>query len=141
MKRAKQLFMTYRNGIIADSLRKAGMPYSIIFGLQLPQIKQIASQLAGSLSEDELVNLSEALHADRNVRESRLLAMALYPPSRMTMGKAREWLEDLLTREEADLLPFLLLRRTPYLKTLLEDPAEPSGDLGKYAREALARFT
>ena len=31
-----------RNGIVADTLRKAGSPYRIIFGLNLPQISEIA---------------------------------------------------------------------------------------------------
>ncbi len=132
--------MTYRNGIIADSLRKAGMPYKVIFGLQLPQLKGIASELKESLNVEELVGLGEQLHADKDVRESRLLAMAIYPPDRLSIDKAREWIADLQTREEADLLPFLLLRRTPFIPALIEDSGHPDDNLGCYAREALERF-
>ena len=38
IKQIKHNFMAYRNGIVSDTLRKAGMPYNIIFGTQLPQI-------------------------------------------------------------------------------------------------------
>lgn len=132
--------MTYRNGVIADSLRKAGMPYRVIYGLQLPQLKRIAADLKESLSEEELVGLGEELHADRNVRESRLLAMAVYPPSRFSIEKGQEWIADLLTREEADLLPFLLLRYTPFLHILIEKHEYTPDNLNRYAREALERF-
>ena len=45
MKMVKHLFMTYRNGIVADTLRKAGLPFGVIFGLQLPQLSGIARDI------------------------------------------------------------------------------------------------
>ena len=38
----KRRFFAMRNGIIADTLRKAGLDYRMIFGLNLPQITDIA---------------------------------------------------------------------------------------------------
>ena len=31
IRQIKHLFMTYRNGIVSDTLRKAGQPYAVIF--------------------------------------------------------------------------------------------------------------
>ena len=44
MQLVKRRFFAMRNGIIADTLRSAGSPFKIIFGLNLPQIIDIASQ-------------------------------------------------------------------------------------------------
>ena len=41
----KKDFFVFRNGIVADTLRKAGMPHKVIFGLQIPQIAAIAKDL------------------------------------------------------------------------------------------------
>ncbi len=38
----KQRLYAMRNGVIADSLRNAGSPYRSIFGLNLPQLTEIA---------------------------------------------------------------------------------------------------
>lgn len=122
----KHAFMTYRNGVIADTLRKAGMPYSLIFGLQLPQLSSIARSVPHS------VELADRLWADKNVRESRLLACWIYPTDSLPMGKAIELASETITREETDILCFRLLRNLPYAAELLTH-------LSGYPAEALAR--
>lgn len=72
IKRVKHEFMAYRNGIVSDTLRKAGMPYSVIFGLQLPQLTQIAKGIGKSEA------IADYLWDDKGVRESRLLASYVY---------------------------------------------------------------
>lgn len=96
--------MVYRNGMIADTLRKAGLPYKIIFGLQLPQIAAIARALPNT------VDLADELWADNEVRESRLLACYLYPLEQIDEDKATKLAESVRTPEEADILCFRLLR-------------------------------
>lgn len=156
IKSIKHEFMAFRNGIIADTLRKAGSPFEIIFGLQLPQMKQIASQARKDRQ------LAEQLWADRKVRESRILALMLIPPEDVSFEEALSMTCDLRTREEADLLPFLLLRNTPHIPEIItilqsessitlsregnnvtenskgENPVNP--DLLPYIIEALSRF-
>ena len=41
----KRRFFAMRNGIVADTIRKAGFDYRMIFGLNLPQLKDIAAEL------------------------------------------------------------------------------------------------
>ena len=82
MQEIKKLFMAYRNGIVADTLRSAGMNcYSVIFGLNLPQLSAIARQITETHDRDAFVSLADALWADKAVRESRLLALHLYGSS------------------------------------------------------------
>ncbi|MDE5652440.1 MAG: hypothetical protein K2I48_03085 [Muribaculaceae bacterium] len=132
---AKHLFMTYRNGIVSDALRKAGLPFGVIFGLQLPQLRQIATTLGSD------IDLARRLLADRNVRESRILGFALFPPESLTEQEALAIADDLLSREEADLYPFLLLRHTPHLKAVGRHLADRAADspLAAYAADVVSR--
>ncbi|MDE6010532.1 MAG: hypothetical protein K2F87_03665 [Muribaculaceae bacterium] len=129
----KHSFMAYRNGIVADTLRKAGAPYGVIFGLQLPQLGDIAR------SQIPSADLARELWNDRNVRESRLLAAWLFPVGDLEYDEALGMATDVLTREEADILAFRLLRRLPYAPQLAETLLNASGTLPRYAGEALRR--
>ena len=51
IKEIKHSFLAFRNGIVSDTLRKAGMPYGIIFGLQLPQLAEIARRYDKSVGK------------------------------------------------------------------------------------------
>lgn len=113
IKSIKHQFMVYRNGIVADTLRNSGMPYHIIFGLQLPQLSQIARSVNPSLS------LANDLWADSKVRESRLLACYLFPKEEITMEQALDLSRSVQTTEEADILCFRLLRYLPFAEQLV----------------------
>lgn len=104
----KKQFFVFRNGVIADVLRRAGMPYKVIFGLQIPQIADIARTLEPSTT------LADALWADLEVRESRILACYLFPPTEVSEEKARALLSSVRTPEERDMLFFRLFRHLPY---------------------------
>lgn len=133
LKDIKHQFMAFRNGVIADTLRKAGMPYPIIFGLQLPQISQIAKGLEKSLP------LARELWADRNVRESRLLACYLFPMELLDREAATDMAADVITREEADILAFRLLRNHPQSREIAESLEAMDNPLPKYAAQAILR--
>ena len=129
----KHLFMAFRNGITADVLRKAGMPYGVICGLQLPQINEIARSVGQNAP------LARRLWQDRNVRESRLLACRVFPPDEIDFDEAREMARDTATREEADILAFSLLRRLGFAPRLADALAADEAPSAKYAGEALRR--
>lgn len=46
LQHVKRRFFAMRNGVIADTYRRAGSPFRIIFGLNLPQITEIAAEFA-----------------------------------------------------------------------------------------------
>lgn len=106
----KQLFFAYRNGIVADTLRRAGMPYKMIFGLQVPQISEIAKTLKETHTPEEILTLANALWNDKGVRESRLLACYLFDPKSISAEKVEKLKTDLQTPEERDMLNFRILR-------------------------------
>ncbi|MCM1368930.1 MAG: hypothetical protein NC204_00990 [Candidatus Amulumruptor caecigallinarius] len=105
MREIKQLFFTFRNGIVADALRKAGYPHKMIFGLELPRIAEMARELG----PDDV--LAEKLWNDRDVRESRLLAVYLMQPDNVSADDALRLASDVRTVEEADMLSFRLFKR------------------------------
>lgn len=133
LKKIKHQFITYRNGIVADTLRKAGMNYNIIFGLQLPQLAAIAREYEPSME------LAMQLWDDKNVRESRLLACYLFPAKEMTEQHSLEIAESVQTKEEADILCFRLLRRLPFAEKLASILKTSASPLSAYCGDALIR--
>lgn len=132
MDNIKKEFFAFRNGITADILRKAGMPYKVIYGLQIPQIAQIAKQYTPDM------NLADKLWDDKGVRESRLLATYLFPTGEVTMEKAIELMQSVQTQEESDMLAFRLLKRLPFAQSLLQIAAHEL-KIEDYAAESLRR--
>ena len=110
----KKLFYTYRNGLLADTLKGYGDPHKTIFGLDLPQISNIAREYKPDMA------LAEALWKDQEVRESRLLAPYLFPIEEIDEEKALQIAGDVRTREEADILSFKLLKRLSGCNRMLE---------------------
>lgn len=135
LREIKKQFFAYRNGIVADTLRRAGHPCGVIFGLNVPQLAGIARAVGKDAA------LARALWADTNVRESRLLAPYLLPeadyPADADQG-VRLALEA-RTREEADMLAFRLLKHLPFapeIAAALEASGEP---LAAYSAATLRR--
>ncbi len=135
----RKSFYSLRNGVIADTLRKGGLPHKYIFGLQLPQLKQLADQYRptdNKLSAD----LARALWADKDCREARILACYLMPPAELTQAEALAWAKDTLSREESDILAFRLLRYHSAAAQIERDLAASADARERYSAEALRRF-
>ena len=142
LKDIKQQFFTYRNGMLADRLREAGDCHKVIFGLNLPQIVDIA-RMAGCNKA-----LAEELWANATTRESRLMAPMIYPREEFLATKAHEWIEGVECVEVADILCHRLLRYLDYAWQLCEKYANYDSDLLRYTAlrlaanlEALERIT
>ena len=129
IKQIKHTFFAFRNGILADALRKQ-TPYEIVFGLQVPQIAEIARSLKPSME------LADALWHDSKVRESRLLAPYLYPIEEVDLEKAIRLASEINTVEEADMLAFRLLKRLPFATSLLS-AMESRDDISDYMKKTL----
>lgn len=122
----KRRFFAMRNGIIADTLRKAGLDYRMIFGLNLPQVVEIADE------QPHEAALAEEMWADRRTRESMLLAPMLYPRGEMSGDTARRWLAEAPTVEVADVLCLKLLRYVDGAFGLAVDAMTSDRDMTRY---------
>lgn len=114
MQTVKRRFFAMRNGAVADNMRRHGASYRIIFGLNLPQIVEIAAETPHS------VELAESLWKNQSTRESMLMAPMIYPREEFGFETACRWATEVPTAEVADMLCHRLLRHTPYAWDLAE---------------------
>lgn len=99
-----RLFM---NGVLSQSLREKGLKYRLIFGVELPRLKEIAS---GYEPNHEL---AQALWKE-DIRECKILAAYLQPTESFCPEIADIWMEQIHNTELADFVCMALFRRLPY---------------------------
>ena len=128
----KKTFYAYRNGIIADRLRNAGDCHAVIFGLNIPQIVNIANELGQD------THLARQLWNNSNSRESRMLAPMLFPCDELGYDEACLWIEDVENVEIADNLCHKLLRKVDSAEKLFQKYANADKDLLRYVAFRLA---
>lgn len=126
MQRVKRSLYSMRNGIVANGLRRAGCPYRLVFGVNLPQLNEIAAGIGKDAA------LAEALWADTDLRESALLAPMIYPHEMLTQDKALELVTRVKWPEDADILCFKLLRYAPFAGELAARLASSEEPLKRY---------
>lgn len=131
LQQIKRNFYSLRNGIVADSLKKIYEPDVMIFGLNLPQFTEISNIF------DKDLALGLALWEDKKCRESRLLSLFIIPQEKLDLETAKKMVRDVRSIEEAELLPFKLLKRIPESKKLLEElkQEEPISQLQAYCTQ------
>ena len=129
MQALKRRFFAMRNGVIADTLRRAGSPFHVIFGLNLPQIVEIAAEVPA----DDAPALAEALWANNGTRESMLIAPMLMPRDTVDAARAERMMREAPCAEVADVLCHRLLRHLPFAAELAASLAADPGDNVRYA--------
>jgi len=105
MQQVKRQFFAMRNGLLADTLRRGvAAPFRIIFGLNLPQITDIARETGHN------AELARRLWANNTTRESMLLAPMLLNADDINAGEAEAMAQASPTPEVSDVLCHRLLR-------------------------------
>lgn len=144
MQRVKRRFFAMRNGDLGRQMEVRGLHYKINFGLNLPQITEIAKEITEEIGreypnaeEATLTELADQLWANATTRESLLIAPMLHPKATMSMAKAQRWIAEVPTIEVADILCHKLLRSLPFAKTLTDTELSDS-ELATYTRLRLA---
>ncbi|WP_295728487.1 DNA alkylation repair protein [uncultured Muribaculum sp.] len=130
----KHRFYAMRNGITADVLRRVGAPYRMIFGVNLPHLKEIASEIVPDAS------LARDLWGDASTRESVLLATMVMPPEEFTLDEARRWLATATSAEAIDLLCLRLLGRKPFAAQVAQECLASGEELMRYAAMRLQSY-
>ena len=99
------------NGVVSASMREKGADYKLNFGVSLPKIKEIAGLY------EKNVELAETIwHED--VRELKILATLLFPPSAFTVEDANRWIGQVRHQEIAEQLCRNLLQELPFAEAL-----------------------
>lgn len=126
-------FFAFRNGIVAETLRKAGDPHSMIMGCLLVDISGIAARFRNDIIDKALLaDIAGELWSDTNSRECRLAAPMLYPADMMTLEQAMQWSQSVETVEVADNLCHKLLRHIPDADALFRQLIAQDKPLVKY---------
>lgn len=99
------------NGILSARMREAGMPFKLIFGVELPRLQSIAQEFRKDAGLAGLL-------WNQSIRETRLLAIMLMPPEAFTKEMADTWADTMQTAEEAQVMAMMLLPKTGQAKVL-----------------------
>ena len=130
----KHRFYAMRNGIVADTLRRAGAEYRVIFGVNLPQLKEIASDIGYD------AGLARELWANVSTRESVLLAPMIMPVEEFTIDEARRWVASAPSVEAVDVLCLRLLGRMPFAAQIADECLVSDSRLMQYAAMRLRSY-
>lgn len=101
------------NGVAAARMRESGMNYRLIFGVELPRLRDIASEFTPES------RLAQALW-NEPIRECKILAVLLYPLESFFFEVAEIWVEELKDEQSeiAQILSMELLSKAPYASEL-----------------------
>ena len=127
MQMLKRSMYAMRNGIVADALRKGGCPHKMVFGVNLPQLAEIARDFGKNRE------VAELLWADTSTRESMMLAPMLVPDGEFSLDDAMRWIDSCHSREAIDILCLKLLRLRPFALDLLRELVNDADPMRHYA--------
>ncbi|MBQ3121988.1 MAG: DNA alkylation repair protein [Bacteroidaceae bacterium] len=113
------------NGIVSTHQRRQGLDYKINFGVEIPRLKEIAARYTKNET------LAEHLWTE-NIRESKLLAIYLYPQEKFGPEVANRWLAECRFTETADHLCRLLLIHLPEAPSFALRQIESEDVMRKY---------
>lgn len=139
MQKVKRRFFAMRNGDLAQQMRERGASYRINFGLNLPQVVEIARDfLPGgaermALGDDfDMAGFARRLRDNVSTRESMLIAPMLFPVGALTIDEAVEWSSNVASPEVADVLCLKLLRYWPGAEGLIHVLLSDRPPLARY---------
>ena len=122
------------NGICAENIDNSGLEYKQNFGVAWTRLVEIAQNYTPDYTLAYRLWLLP-------IRETKLLATLLCPPSELTIERLTEWQDGITTIELAEIFAFSLLRKTTLTEQILQ--LEKSGNilLRLTAYHTLARQT
>lgn len=106
LQKIKRSFRLLMNGVASRSMREKGFEYKINWGIQLPDIKEMAMEYGKDFS------LAVELWKE-NIRECKILATLIMPAEEMPRELVDIWIEQTKTQEIAEMAAFNLYQ---YLK-------------------------
>lgn len=95
------------NGIASTQMRRGGMPHHVVWGIELPRLRNIAKEF------DQDRALGQRLW-NENVRESQLLGILLTPKHEFLPEVADIWAHEAKTPEAISLLAMELIVPQPW---------------------------
>ena len=107
VKEIKQSFRQMMDGSVAASMRTKGVDYKLNWGATLPRLREKAEEIGKNY------DLAIALWKE-NVRECKILATMIMPPSEVLPEVIDIWMEQTPTQEIAEQTAFNLYQYLPF---------------------------
>ena len=107
VKEIKQSFRQMMDGSVAASMRTKGVDYKLNWGATLPRLREKAEEIGKNY------DLAIALWKE-NVRECKILATMIMPPSEVLPEVIDIWMEQTPTQEIAEQAAFNLYQYLPF---------------------------
>lgn len=117
--------------MLADTLRKSGDTHKLIFGLNLPQITDIANRFTAN------AEVATELWNSTDTRECRLIAPMLYPITQFNENTALLWISQIENIEIADNMCHKLLKKLTFAPDLC-NRLSSGNDIERYTALRLA---
>lgn len=111
IKKIKQSFHLIMNGPTSQSMREKGVNYKINWGVPLIELQRVAEEYPKDYE------LAIELYKE-NIRECKILATLLMPPTKMPPEIAEIWMEQCPSQEIAEMLAFNLFQHLDYAPVL-----------------------
>ena len=105
------------NGVVSDSMQEKGMNYRLNYGVDIPKLRIIARKYKADKA------LAEILWTE-DVRELKILATMLYPPTDFTKETAEKWVHEIPTQEIREQMCRNLLQTLSFSDALVQEWAE-----------------
>ncbi len=120
IKDIKLSFRQMMDGVVAKSMRDKGLGYHLSWGATLPRLREMAQVISRKASAQQTASehsprysLAIALWKE-NVRECKILATMLMPPTEMLPELAELWMEQTENMEIAEQAAMNLYCRLPF---------------------------
>lgn len=117
LRTVKQDLRTMMNGVTSHSMREKGLTYKVNFGVELPRLQSYAEELGTRTEGTSHYALALALW-NEPIRECRLLAGLLMPPTEIDSQTAEMWVEQMMFQEEAECTVMHLFQHMPDASSL-----------------------
>jgi len=111
VRQIKQSFRLFMNGSASQSMLKKGLKYKINWGIQLPQLREMAA--AYGKNHDLAVALWH-----EPIRECKIMATMIMPFEDVTSDLAERWMNDIDTTELSEVAAFYLFRHAAVAQSL-----------------------
>lgn len=107
VKEIKKALRSAMNGVLSAQMRQAGMPYKLVFGVEIPRLIAISKEFTADRT------LAQALW-NEPIRECKILAAMLMPPEEMLPEVADIWADEIPAAEIAQTTVMYLLSKTKW---------------------------
>lgn len=114
----KQALRSMMNGVTSHTMRQMGLDYKVNFGVEQPRLQDFAAEIQEAHDSPQSLYSMALQLWNEPIRECRLLAAMLMPPTEIDEQTAELWGSTLKYPEEAECTALFLYQYVPFAADL-----------------------